>query len=166
MARINVRIGITPSIDKLSELFEKGLAEAADWMPLWPLVVERLIEGIKGVIESRGADLSGTVTYGHVWQAADPRYLRRKAREGHGAVDLLYFGKLLAQVTTTAGIKRVTPRQLVFGTRGLKYATFINFVKRPFLGMSESMTAEVQGLMVNYLSQVANRACRAAGGAR
>jgi hypothetical protein len=166
MARINVRIGITPSIDKLSELFEKGLAEAADWMPLWPLVIERLIEGIKRIVASRGSELSGTVTYGHVWQAADPRYLRRKAREGHGAVDLLYFGRLLAQVTTTAGVKRVTPRQLVFGTRGLKYATFLNFVKRPFLGMSESMTKEVQELMVNYLSQTANRACRAAGGSR
>ena len=56
MSRINIRIGITPSIGKLSELFEKGLAEAADWMPLWPLVVERLIEGIKRYAAFEKAD--------------------------------------------------------------------------------------------------------------
>lgn len=165
MARINVRIGITPSIQALSDLFEKGLVEATDWTPLWPMMIERVIDGVKRIISSRGGDLSN-VTYGHVWRAADPRYLRRKAREGHGAVDLLYFGRLFSQVTTAEGVKRVTPRQLVFGTRGLKYAIFLNFVKRPFLGMSQSMLTESSQLMANFLSQVANRACRAAGGAR
>jgi phage gpG-like protein len=135
-------------------------------MPLWPLIVARLIEGIKRIIDSEGGEIAGYLSYGHAWFPADSRYLRRKQREGHGSVDLLYSGRLISQITTVAGVRRCTPRQLIFGTRGLKYVQLLNFVKRPFFGMSQSMESEVADLMSGYLSQVANRACRAAGGAR
>lgn len=166
MARINMRVGLTPSMAALKNFFERGLVEATDWKPLWPRIAANVVASTKANIASRGATLSAELTYGHVWKPADPRYLRRKAREGRGAVDLYYTGRLVKQVTTLSGVKKLSPKYMVFGTRRLKYAQKMNFVKRPFMGATSELTNGIAELMVGHLSEVTHRACRATGRGR
>jgi hypothetical protein len=161
---IRARVAVTPTITHVGDAFVSMIAEAQDWRPAWPRVVQTLIDGVKRVVASRGAEL-GNLTYGHVWEPADPRYLRRKARSGHGRVDLLYSGRMLRRVTSEEGVISAGPSQLSFGVRGIRYAPFLNFVKRPFLGMSRWMEQAVHDDMQAYMDELVTKRFRSLQGA-
>jgi hypothetical protein len=156
---IHFSYDMTPEIGRLVSMADAIRINAADWTPLWPRLTEVIIEGVRRTIKSRGAEIANPLcNYGHKWQPADPRYLRRKARAGHGVNDLFVTGRLLSFAATPRGVLRQTQRALTFGVPNLPYARFQNFKKRPFLGetifMRKTMTEEVRA----FLARVVGRA--------
>jgi hypothetical protein len=156
---IRFKARLTPATDVLGRKIDNISAEATNWLDFWPTIAETLAEGVKRIITSKGQDLSATVTYGHPWRRPKPEYTRRKARGGHGAIDLVFTGEVIRRVTSAdAGTVEIAPRFMIFGVRNNRYVQYLNFVKRPFLGMSRWMEQEVRQDMQDYLDFVVRKA--------
>lgn len=138
------------------ELTLSGLADkAVDYRPVWPAAAQAMADETAAIIDSRGAALAGVASYGGQWEPADSRYLRRKARDGRGGVDLLYTGTLRSRLSAAAGVLRQTPTMLQFGVKGLPYAAMMNFVRRPFLGWTNTLRARCTELLNAHMRAVA-----------
>lgn len=137
---------IDPSPGSLSKIAGGLGKDLSNYRPAWRLIAPIIAAGIARNIQSRGGAL------GETWPRENRNYQRRKAREGKGRVELVVSGKLLADMTTLAGIQSMTAKRLVFGTKQ-KYARAVNFGfatdrgktqirPRKFAGWNDSMKQE------------------------
>jgi hypothetical protein len=146
-----------PSPDELASVFGRFAARAVDFSPCWPDATDAMVQETAAIISSRGAMLSAEATYGHAWLPADNRYLRRKARVGRGAVDLMWSGMIRNAVSSRAGVLSQGPGWLRFGVRA-KHAVAMNFAFRPFMGWTGRLRARTQEIMSNYLAALCAQA--------
>jgi hypothetical protein len=155
------RIEISPSPAAIEKEFGHLGAEFTNWRPAFEAAVPDVIAGARGILASRGGAL------GQSWRPVTAAYARRKARGTTGkagvssrgrVLDMWLSGRLRHQLSSRAGVLRITKRALVFGTT-LPYARAAQYGQgRRVLGWTEDMKRRVTehlGARGRYLTELA-----------
>jgi len=115
---------VLTQMSRVLEGFGRDLADYSESMQQMPAI---FAESIGANVASHGAGLEEPK-----WDAYSEAYETRKMRGGHGRMDLVYSGKLMAQVTNPSGpIAKIGPRGLVWKTHGMPYDIAVNFGRQP-----------------------------------
>ncbi len=88
-----VRFTVTPNrpLAGIAEMYREVERKYQDFRPAWRSLKPVFAAGVAQAILSEGASI------GERWEALDPRYAERKAREGFGQQTMVRTGKLLAE---------------------------------------------------------------------
>lgn len=157
-----LRLTATESYVAAFEGLRQLRVRISDWRPAFVEVAKVLAGGVEQNIRSRGASL------GFRWPASDPKYAMRKARAGHGRIDLVVSRKLVDDVTSPDGIIELGHRLLIFGT-DVPYARAVNFgftprsgrraiQERRFFGYSESMKSRAADAFAVHMQRAVDEA--------
>jgi hypothetical protein len=150
------RIRANPSPAAISKILGGLGEEFSDWRPAWQRMVPTLADGILENIDTRGASL------GETWPAERDRYVRRKARQGFGRMELYRTGTLVSQLSPASGVRRMGRRSVSFGTK-VPYGRAVNFGRngargRRFMGWSPRMKTAAEMVMHEHAQALLSKA--------
>lgn len=151
----NFSVTVNPSPEKLARAYGVAAERFKDYRAAFKLLAPFLAEGLRRNVLGRGGPI------GEQWPSASAswhaEYLRRKAREGFGVLDLIMIGRMFAQMTSaTQGVMSMGMRSMRFGTDA-PYARALNFGnqanrnrRRMFMGWSDYMKASAEEVLTEF----------------
>jgi len=149
-------IAIDPPLGGMLALDGAAEKAAQDWRPCWSRIVPLMRQSVQEAIATQGGSLGSYASFARRWPVADSRYARRKLREGVGAIDLLYSGRLRDKLAD--GDTKLSPMTLRFGFRNVRYAAAVNYGsrRRPFLAWSAPLVESCRKQMQSYAYETVN----------
>lgn len=141
---VTVSLEVKPSAQALAQEFELAGRKFTGYKPAFQVMAPALVQGLKDNLISRGQLIGAT------WPKGNPGYLKRKAKEGLGAIPMHRTGRLL----TSMRVLSLTEKQIKVGTSepGAPKANFKDGFR--FAGVNQKMQEAAIDAIRTYVDQI------------